>query len=329
MTKVWRVFFGLIFTSGLYAVEASHPSFQDATDWAKSNVPSVSNGVQQFKPETIPGFVTAAPKEIDYQTDLSERAASESLQSELAKIMRQNFINRPTGIINKQEAWLQKGFELEQNANPAADLTGHYTDCNTASPVMMPQYQSLSCDEFTDADSKRCTVGQVVEVDAKHSYQCQSTRLSEKLSCQKILNIRMDEQIEKNPSCQADSEIAAGHGLASLYASVRCEVESPTLSVHFVCGWRQVQSVQSVTVNGSGTLNFSDCKPKKRNGDTVGRLPYTLTCDLKEQCTLVVGRSKRPHLSLSFARPRMIATVHKVPVDVWDNQCAALEGRTK
>lgn len=321
------LFFGTI-VIGVQAEEPSHPAFQEGTNFGKINTGTVSEGVKQFNPQHVPNFTTSNPPETNYHAgNLSDSAAHMASTSETAKTTRQNYQNRPPGMVRKQEAWLQKGITLEQSDNPVQSLTGHYTDCKATTPVVSPQYQVLTCDEFVGGEEKMCSIGQIVEVDAKHTYQCQSTRLSEKLSCQKISHTKIEEQIEKTSSCKPNSIIATG-GMGFMPTSVHCDIDSPTITMDFVCGWRQNTYTRKVQMNHAGRLDFSDCKPERRDGRTVGWLPYTLFCDKSERCNFFLGFSY-DSMTLSFTRPRMIATVRKVPVDSWDNQCAALEGRIR
>lgn len=304
---------------------SSSPVFTEGTNWAKAKAAELQAGMGQLNSNNVPGYVTDNPSEVNYSTNISDHAANRASQSELVREIHRNYQNRPSGVINKQEAWLQNALRIEETATPSSELTGHASDCKPTTPVTIPSYQILTCDEFVGVDTKTCTVGQIVEVDAKHTYQCQSTRQKEKLTCQKILNIQLQENITQTPSCVSGSVIASAQGYRTLSASIRCQIDSPTLNVNFVCGWRGNSSTHSVIVNGSGSLDFSDCKPKRRNGDTLGVLPYSLFCNSSERCTLNVASL----LSLSFDRPRTIRTVIKTPVDVWDNQCAALEARVR
>lgn len=322
--KKWPlVLFALTVMLSAHADENSSPAFIEGSNWGMAKAAELNAGMGQLNPNNVPGYVTDNPSEVNYSTNISDHAANMASQSELAKDIRQNHQNRPSGIVNKQEAWLQNALQIEETVTPSAELTGHASDCKPTTPVTVPSYQTLTCDEFVSGETKTCTVGQIVEVDAKHTYQCQSTRQRERLSCQKILNIQFQENITQRPSCAAGGVIASAQGERSLSASIRCQIDSPTLAVNFVCGWRGNPSTHTVTVNGSGSLDFSDCKPRRRSGDTLGVLPYSLSCNANQRCTLQISWL----LSLSFDRPRTIRTVVRTPVDVWDNQCANLEAR--
>lgn len=315
-----------IMTLGIHAEETSRPGFQEGSNFGKANMGKVSAGIQHFNPQKVPGFVTDNPQETAYQAGkLSETAAKAAAQSGLYQTLTQNYQNRPTDFVKKEDAWLQKGLGIEQNENPVQTLTGRYTDCKATAPVVTPQYQTLTCDEFVGGEEKTCSIGQIVEVDAKHTYQCQSTRQSEKRICQKILNIQFQENIAHAPSCTKGSVIASGKGRI-ISVTIFCEIDSPILTMDFVFGSHHKRAIR---INSTGTLSFRH--DEEHGWAATAPLAYSLSCDTKEQCrfTMAVVPNNDPPISLSFERPRTKSIVQRIPVDAWDNQCAALEGRIK
>lgn len=329
-------FAGIFFLmAATVAAQENAPGFDEGAAFGKSDAASVSESLKRFNSNDVPGFVTDNPKEVEYSTNISDNASRVASQSELANTLRQNYQNRPTGIINKQEVWVQKGLAMEETATPTPELTGHTTDCKTTTPMAIPQYQILSCDEFTDGVDKSCTVGQVVEVDAKHTYACKSTRITEKQSCEKILNVKIEDKVEKVPSCTPGSIIATGKG--AMIPSVHCDIDSPTITIDFACTYRNYNVTYKIPFNPSvlkgmpqqsGVLDFYGCMPGR--GSVWKTIGYSLFCKDEKQCTFFAGlRQINEPFYVHFNRPQWISETKPVVIESWDNQCMALEERVK
>lgn len=341
MIRLRIVVLGLLLMSlSVYAQERTHPAWEEGTSFGKSHAVAVGEGVKAFQANQVPGFSTPNPKETEYDaSNLSAAAVSEASQSEIGVTLRQGYQNRPTDFVNQQEGWLKKGLAVEGSNNPAQILASHYSDCKPIQTEEKQGYQTLTCDEFVDGEEKTCTIGWVVEVDAKHTYECKSTRQKEKLNCSKELII----EVSPSPRVQKTIQVNLA---ANNYDTNVFTVDMKTGKLVSATGDR----IGEIDVQVSEPLDLATCPSLSiTQGEVavvdVGNVPggfstkkvYLSVVQIPSCSNNLIAqfqiykkhhgfwakRSGTFQFIVQYQPPKVVTK------EYWDNGCVALEARTK
>lgn len=208
-----RAFFFIMALSSLVIV---HQAKAYDTAQAKRDGQSLANGsmgkaqstTQRPLGEIIPGTKDAtAGQSINFKgTEVPEKAYNDKNMKEAAsnKAADENFT---AGAIAKKGFLRSKEFEIKHTdtlfdkakdaqKNPesyVAGLTGKYSDCKSQGGANVKYVSLKTCDEYQEITDRSCKVGQVIEVDAQHKYECNKKRVALEKKCSRKLNINIVE----------------------------------------------------------------------------------------------------------------------------------------
>ena len=105
--------------------------------------------------------------------------------------MSNGLVSRPKMTISPNDSFLDSSRAIEGNPDQVvAMLTGTYGECK---PLTYTSTDSeiRTCDEYEERVGGTCVVGQEVEVEARHSYQCNKTLNYTNKNCTKTLRLSL------------------------------------------------------------------------------------------------------------------------------------------
>jgi hypothetical protein len=164
---------------------------------------------------------------INYQgTDLPEKsfasgnmadAARGKADNETGKLVGTSFMRQSEYKISHEDSFLDKAKHAQSNPESYVDwlsgkyfldkakhaqsnpesyvdwLSGKYEDCSQEGGEPIFSKERRTCDEYQELSEQRCHVGQLIEVDAKHNYECLRKREKFAKVCTRTLNITVEE----------------------------------------------------------------------------------------------------------------------------------------
>jgi hypothetical protein len=181
---------------------------RDGQSLANGNMRKAQSTTQRSLEEVVPGTKDATVgQSINFKgTEVPEKAYNDKNMKEVAsnKAADENFT---AGIIAKKGFLRSKEFEIKHSdtlfdrakdaqKNPesyVAGLTGKYTDCKSQGGDDVKYLSLKTCDEYQEISDHTCKVGQIMEVDAKHKYECNKKRVALEKKCSRKLNVTIVE----------------------------------------------------------------------------------------------------------------------------------------
>lgn len=151
-------------------------------------VPNSSVDLQQ----SVPAYETSSPQETGYiDSNMYDEAREKAVTDSASQLIGTSHDTRPEFEMDRNtNPIFTKSEDIINNPNAVIDsLTGRYGACEQEGGEALMQTQTHTCDEFQEVSEASCAVGQLVEVDADHKYQCQRQREYETKTCNKTLSL--------------------------------------------------------------------------------------------------------------------------------------------
>lgn len=131
--------------------------------------------------------------------DASQKKSTDANSNE-SIVVKDAFMKQKEFRIDGKDTFLDKADHVQKNPETYVDwLKGKYSDCEQKGGDDLIAKEKFTCDEYQQITDKKCKIGRIVEVDAKHSYQCKRKRVSENKVCSKSLNVTCQIQYKAAP----------------------------------------------------------------------------------------------------------------------------------
>jgi hypothetical protein len=131
--------------------------------------------------------------ELKYSSGNMQDAAREKADSKIGKIISTGFIRKKEFKVTSKDSFLDKANHAQANPEEYVNwLTGKYEDC-VQEPEASFSKEVKTCDEYQEIKEQSCHVGRLIEVDAKHNYECLRKREKFAKVCIKTLNVTVEE----------------------------------------------------------------------------------------------------------------------------------------
>lgn len=229
---------------------------------ASTYTPNTSTNLE----EAVPGYVTSNPTETQYGSgDMYDAARDTALTHEGSLLVNKSHAERPEFEINKETSPIfQKAESIIDNPNTVIDsLTGRYEACSQEGGEAITQTTIKTCDEYTEMSDQMCQVGQRVEVDAQHKYQCSKDRKFNDYKCTRNLTL----QCASTSNCSSN-ELPTSYSTGTLgWGGKTCYAKS-------FFKYFNVSNVQDVSEFVLSSINYAHFAEVIINGTSVFAGPY-------------------------------------------------------
>ena len=152
--------------------------------------------------------------------DASQKKSTDANSNE-SIVVKDAFLKQKEFRIDGKDTFLDKADHVQKNPETYVDwLKGKYSDCEQKGGDDLIAKEKFTCDEYQQVTDKKCKIGRILEVDAKHSYQCQRKRVSENKICSNNLTVTC----EKKYDCDS-----GGIVLTSIASDMQWQYSYPNL----------------------------------------------------------------------------------------------------
>lgn len=233
------------------------PALSHAQDMAKAKQAGKDLGLatiskpQEFAKTPIGGEVASV---INYQgTNLPElsyadgnmaAAAREKAKGEMGELIENSFLRQGEYKKSLQGSFLDKTRHIQANPETYVDwLKGSYEDCKQEGGEQVLSTQKVTCDEYQEIKEQSCHIGQLVEVDAKHNYECLRRRDKFSKVCIRTLSVRVEERENCNSGAITEIKRYSSRGIeegSMRVAYPYIHVSSTLVNTHFGLSSRHV-----------------------------------------------------------------------------------------
>lgn len=109
---------------------------------------------------------------------------------EASQVVKKGFLRSKEFDIRANAEFLDKARDAQKNPEDKIKwLTGQYTDCKQEGGEDIKDELFKTCDIYRGISDKSCHMGQLVEVDAKHKYECHQEREIKAKKCHRNLKV--------------------------------------------------------------------------------------------------------------------------------------------
>lgn len=139
----------------------------------------------------IPSYQGTNIDQTKYSTEfMGDDATSAAADSHEAQLIYQSGANRPDMQIDPNSSMMTNAKSIATTPQNTVDmLSGRYSACTTDGGDPITEKEIKTCDEYQSVTESSCQVGQIVEVDAKHSYKCERSKTRWDKTCDKTLSV--------------------------------------------------------------------------------------------------------------------------------------------
>lgn len=181
---------------------------RDGQNLANSNLGKVQSTTQRSVTDIIPGSDnTTAGQGINFQgTEVPEKAYIDGNMEMAARnkavdesftagdMAKKGFLRGKEFEIKANDTFLDKAQYVQKHPEEyVKGLSGKYTDCESRGGADVKYLSLKTCDEYQEITNNSCKIGQVIEVDAKHRYECVKKRITLEKKCTRQLKVNIIE----------------------------------------------------------------------------------------------------------------------------------------
>lgn len=166
---------------------------------------SVTTDISQNKGEndlSVGGIINFQGTDVP-ETKLSDGGMYSSAKSKIesdesAAMVNSAFLKQKDFVPNKNDSFLDRAKNIQKSPEQYIDwIDGKYTGCEEQEGEKFLAKETKVCDEYHQISENQCRIGQEIEVDAKHKYECSRKRVVQYKSCKNRLTVK----VEKKENC--------------------------------------------------------------------------------------------------------------------------------
>ena len=237
-------------------VKASEMSSAEAKSNARALGGSLSSKVQGFASTSVEsneamkkglnykGTDTATiPEQKLNSSNMEGEASTKKANSKQAELVEKGFYNREDHDLEALSKSLDKARAAQKDPEKHVNFLSGNRECKEMKKEDILSKAEYVCDEYADWKDNNCKVGQIVEVDAKHRYQCEIKREKKEGFCEKKLVAWCDGGVRNcgyNAGGIEEGSVDTGISWDYSYPYLRLGNKTPSSkeadSWHFNCG---------------------------------------------------------------------------------------------
>jgi hypothetical protein len=153
--------------------------------------------------------------------DIKNLATDKATEDYKANLVKEGFVKWKAYDLKKEDFTDKAKDVMKDPENYVEWLKGEYSDCKTIEGDVLESKSTKTCDEYYGVSENNCKIGQIVEVDSSHKYQCFKERNYTEKLCSKKLKV----------TCSSDICSSSGIVASDIASDMKFEYNNPYLTI--------------------------------------------------------------------------------------------------